>query len=216
MLDVAQRRRGRSFRIRAFEALARRAIAGAQRFEPATGFALEVVEGAHADLPSVLPVVRLDQAGRRFGDFDEPRMGGRQLPCRGQEAPQRALRPVSAEGVHLSSDRIWRGHHVKEVVPDRFRQPAGPTRASDAMADPTDGLARDALRSAPDAVTGFPNMRAEMAHYLDLRVDGVITTTPIRRRADPRRNRPAGVRFATSDSKHRCAGRRWHSSSVCG
>ena len=28
------------------------------------------------------------------------------------------------------------------------------------------------------AVTGFPNVRAEMAHYLDLGVDGVIPDNP--------------------------------------
>jgi glycerophosphoryl diester phosphodiesterase len=28
------------------------------------------------------------------------------------------------------------------------------------------------------AVTGFPSVRAEMAHYLDLGVDGVITDHP--------------------------------------
>src|SRR5262249_36587883 len=44
-----------------------------------------------------LPDVRLLQAGRRFERRLRTTMGGSGLPCRGQEAPQRALESVCAE-----------------------------------------------------------------------------------------------------------------------
>lgn len=45
----------------------------------------------------VSPNVRLSRAERRFEVSIEP-VGGRSLPCRGQEAPQRALKGSVRDG----------------------------------------------------------------------------------------------------------------------
>ena len=101
VLHVAQHRLAWRLRPRAVEAGARAGIAGAKRSKPAFRFFPEILErGAgrdlarHADLPSVVPGVRLIRAGRRFVLVIRTRVGGSRLPCRGQEAPQRALKKV--------------------------------------------------------------------------------------------------------------------------
>lgn len=61
-----------------------------------------IARGIETFLP-LMPGVRLVGAGRRFEGVREPGWVGARLPCRGQEAPQRALRdsvPPPAGGVN--------------------------------------------------------------------------------------------------------------------
>src|SRR5436190_22609480 len=91
VLDVAQHGlRGRG-RPGAHQPGARLRNALVERFQPALRFLLEIVDGAHAT-PSFRNRLSSAYSGRKKVRSWRTRWVGDGLPCRGQEAPQSALR----------------------------------------------------------------------------------------------------------------------------
>ena len=216
MLDVAQRRAAGAFGYaRVGRARASR-VAGAQRFSQRLASFLQIVEGSSRDtFFPLVPGVRLDQAGRRFvswrtrwvGDSslaaDRRRPSARFGQCRpkgcGCQAIESAMAMMSKRWFPIASVS-QRDRHAPVM---RWR-----TQQMGLRVTPYAPL-QTPSRAFPICAPKWPTT-STFASTESSRQPG------IRRRADPRRNRPAGVRFATSDGKHSCAGRRWHSSTVCG
>jgi hypothetical protein len=103
-------------------------FAGAQGFEPALGGFFQGIEAAlrsefadHGTFLPLAPCVRsLFKAGKRLKRGISDRLGRSELPCRGQVAPQCALRTVSEESGGLSMRYL----SIGKKSPRRFFQTA--------------------------------------------------------------------------------------------
>ena len=90
MLNVAQARIRRRVWIREPQAFHRSRIVAADLFQPALRFFAEIVERAHETPSFRCACVRLRSGRKKVRIVRRPSWVG--FPCRGQEAPQRALR----------------------------------------------------------------------------------------------------------------------------
>src|SRR5918993_157286 len=88
-------------------------IAFSQRFASLRRFS----RAPNRHLLSVMPGVRLHQAGRRFGCL-RTRWVGDELPCRGQEAPQSALCVTSHTPGGFSTPQLNR-HRSTQIYTDQ-------------------------------------------------------------------------------------------------
>jgi len=91
VLNVAQSRFGSEIRIRAGEARAGVGIVLPERFQPALRGLPQIVEGAHETFLPFGAWRPLRSGRKKVRGCKANRIGWEWLPCRGREAPQRAL-----------------------------------------------------------------------------------------------------------------------------
>ena len=115
VLNVAKRDRFRRIGVRAREPRACIRIAVVQRFQPALCSLPQVVEGAHGTPPSVRCLASAYFRPEEGSSWRSNLMGGRRLPCRGQEAPQCALRSVCGNDCQLSNEVSISGSAVRRI-----------------------------------------------------------------------------------------------------